>query len=137
MLAAVCTVCRYKARGLRPIATCWQVRKALFTSETESVVTPEVVVEYCVRCNYKPRFDILARKIREAFPDQYKVRANPTGMARMGAFEVSLQERGTSHVLWSKLKTGEPSNLEAVGAVAQLVVRELHKRSHRGQGHAG
>jgi len=71
-----------------------------------------------------------------------EVAGNPGGAPRSGAFEVVLKRgagggSGEGVVLWSKLETGEPSNQEAAGAVAGLVVRELKRALGGGGGDDG
>lgn len=86
-------------------------------------------VEFCVRWNYEPRFQVLKTAVESAFPGRFAVRPNPQGAPRSGAFEVILKQEGSAKkTLWSKLETGQPSNLKAAQTVAEAVLNDLKKK---------
>mmetsp|Transcript_38501 Transcript_38501/g.98452 ORF Transcript_38501/g.98452 Transcript_38501/m.98452 type:complete len:150 (-) Transcript_38501:230-679(-) len=106
--------------GSRGTSSLTETREG-YTGEYETVD-----VEFCVLCDYTPRFELLAQRIEATHPGRFAIRANPLGQPRNGAFEVTWRRPGVARQeLWSKLDTGEPSCVEAVEAVAELVNKEL------------
>ncbi|KAL6773741.1 hypothetical protein ACKKBG_A22300 [Auxenochlorella protothecoides x Auxenochlorella symbiontica] len=92
---------------------------------TDAPAGTHLAVEYCVLCDYQPRFDILKKVVRAAFP-KLPVFAD-TEDHRPGSFEVILHHKDEEFEIWSKLLTGEPADEMAAHSVAELVVDEIRR----------
>ncbi|KDD77180.1 ATP-grasp domain-containing protein [Helicosporidium sp. ATCC 50920] len=84
---------------------------------------PALSVEYCVECNYAPRFEILEKTFAEAYP-MIPIKAL-TQSKRAGSFEVTLHLEDRDVEIWSKLFTAMSGIKSALTAALDGVSKVL------------